>query len=110
VILLAIFVARAGGRRGALAWNKRELQEVADLAAIDAMRAFGQCREDSGDPVAAAQASAVRNGYDGNLAAAPNQVEIGNVSTADGFARSPRAARGHRHRSARVRDARCRSR
>ena len=84
VILLAIFVGALAVDVGRLAWNKRELQEVADLAAIDAMRAFGQCREVSGDPVAAAQASAVRNGYDGNLAAAPNQVEIGNVSTVNG--------------------------
>jgi tight adherence protein G len=80
VILLAIFVSALAVDVGRLAWNKRQLQEVADLAAIDAMRAFGQCRETSGDPVAAAQASAVRNGYDGNLASAPNKVEIGSVS------------------------------
>jgi uncharacterized membrane protein len=85
VILLAIFVAALAVDVGRLAWNKRQLQEVADIAALDAMRAFGQCRENSGDPVAAAQASAVRNGYDGNLAATPNKVEIGSVSTqADG--------------------------
>ena len=79
VLALAIDVGR-------LAWEKRQLQEIADLGAIDAMRAFGQCRETAGDPVAAAQASAVRNGYDGNLAAAPNKVEIGSVMTrqADG--------------------------
>lgn len=77
VIALAVDVGR-------LAWNRRQLQEVADIAALDAMRAFGQCREESGDPVAAAQASAVRNGYDGNLALAPNQVQIGSVSTVSG--------------------------
>jgi uncharacterized membrane protein len=81
VILLAIFVMALAVDVGRLAWDRRQLQEVADLAAIDAMRAFGQCRETAGDPVAAAQASALRNGYDGNLAAAPNQVEIGSVST-----------------------------
>ena len=61
----AILVGALAVDVGRLAWNRRQLQEVADLAAIDAMRAFGQCRETSGDPVAAAQASAVRNGYDG---------------------------------------------
>jgi uncharacterized membrane protein len=88
VILLAIFVAALAVDVGRIAWNRRELQEVADLAAIDAMRAFGQCRETSSDPVAAAQASAVRNGYDGNLAHAPNQVQIGSVSTQESGVRT----------------------
>jgi uncharacterized membrane protein len=73
VLMLAIDVGR-------LAWSRRQLQEIADLAALDAMRAFGQCRETSEDPVAAAQASAARNGYDGNLADAPNVVELGSVT------------------------------
>jgi uncharacterized membrane protein len=83
VVLLAIAipVMMLGIDVGRLAWNRRELQEIADLAALDAMRAFGQCRETSEDPVAAAQASALRNGYDGNLADAPNKVEIGTVTT-----------------------------
>jgi len=80
VLALAIDVGR-------LAWDKRQLQEIADLGAIDAMRAFGQCTENAGDPVAAAQASAVRNGYDGNLAAAPNKVEIGSVTRQAGGVR-----------------------
>jgi len=87
VILMAIFVSALAVDVGRLAWNRRQLQEVADIAALDAMRAFGQCRENSGDPVAAAQASAVRNGYDGNLASAPNAVEIGSVSTQAGGVR-----------------------
>jgi uncharacterized membrane protein len=87
VLILAIFVGALAIDVGRLAWNRRQLQEVADLGAIDAMRAFGQCTEDAGDPVAAAQASAVRNGYDGNLAALPNKVEIGSVTTQAGGVR-----------------------
>ena len=69
---------------GRMAWNKRELQAIADLAAMDGMRSFGQCRETAGDPVAAARASALRNGYDGDLGEAPNEVEIGSLTTVDG--------------------------
>jgi tight adherence protein G len=81
LLFIAIPVLALAVDVGRMAWNRRELQEVADLGAIDAMRAFGQCRETAGDPVAAAQASALRNGYDGNLALAPNAVQIGSVST-----------------------------
>ncbi len=80
LLVIAIPVAMLAVDVGRLAWNRRQLQQIADVGAIDAMRAFGQCRENPGDPVAAAQASAVRNGYDGNLAAAPNKVEIGRVT------------------------------
>jgi uncharacterized membrane protein len=70
---------------GRMAWNKRELQAVADLAALDAMRSFGQCAETASDPVVAAQASAAANGYDGDLGTAPNVVEIGDVATVNGI-------------------------
>jgi uncharacterized membrane protein len=48
------------------------------------MRSFGPCTETAVDPVAAAQASASRNGYTGDLGVAPNVVEIGSVATVNG--------------------------
>ncbi len=81
VLILGIFTTALAVDVGRLAWNRRQLQEIADIGAIDAMRAFGQCSANPTDPVAAAQASAVRNGYTGNLASAPNAVQIGSVTT-----------------------------
>ena len=85
LLILSALVGALAIDVGRMAWNKRELQAMVDLAALDAMRSFGQCRETAGDPVAAAQASAVENGYDGDLGVAPNVVEIGDVATLDGI-------------------------
>jgi uncharacterized membrane protein len=85
LLIVTALVAALAIDVGRMAWNKRELQAVADLAALDAMRSFGQCTETASDPVAAAQASAASNGYDGDLGTAPNVVEIGHVATVNGI-------------------------
>lgn len=69
---------------GRLALEKRRLQVIADLAAIDALQA-GLCGGteslDAAAVAAAAQASAVRNGYTGDLAAEAGAVRVGDVTT-----------------------------
>lgn len=66
---------------GRLWVEHRQLQAIADIAALEAARAL-ECRADrNGGAAAAAQAAAVRNGYESNLATAPNRVEVGILST-----------------------------
>lgn len=48
---------------GRLAWDRRDLQGIADAAALDAIQAFGLRAGDDYDALAAS--SAVRNGFDG---------------------------------------------
>lgn len=79
-----LFVAAMGVDLGRIAWEKRRLQNTADLAALDAMRSVGRCSEQAGDPGAAARASATRNGYPGDASAAPNLVQTGSLETVDG--------------------------
>ncbi len=73
---------------GRLALEKRRLQEIADLAAIDAMQQAGLCSGTESLDVAAvraaAQASALRNGYTGDLGAEANAVLLGDVDTVAG--------------------------
>lgn len=70
---------------GRLALEKRRLQEIADLAAIDALQQAGLCggvESMSAAAVrAAAQQSAARNGYDGNLSTEAGAVQLGVAST-----------------------------
>lgn len=61
----------------------RQLQLVADIAAIEASKRVG-CFPDPGNVSGAAQAAAVRNGFVGNLTASPNAVELGAVATVGG--------------------------
>jgi uncharacterized membrane protein len=69
---------------GRLALEKRRLQLIADLAAIDALQA-GLCSgaesADAEAVAAAAQASALRNGYSGDLTAEAGAVLTGDVTT-----------------------------
>ena len=73
---------------GRLALEKRRLQLVADLAALDAVQQAGLCSgESSMDLVAAqaaAQASAARNGYAGVLGQ-PEAVSVGTLTTVGGI-------------------------
>lgn len=70
---------------GRLALEKRRLQKIADLAAIDALQQAGLCdgteSMTSATVRAAAQQSAVRNGYTGNLASETDAVLLGVVNT-----------------------------
>lgn len=83
-LLLALMFTALAVDAGRLWFEKRELQAVADLAAIEAARSLG-CGGVPGNAMAAAQAAATRNGFAGNLAAAPNLVELGGISTAAGI-------------------------
>ncbi|WP_168735168.1 TadG family pilus assembly protein [Pseudothauera rhizosphaerae] len=72
---------------GRLWFLNRQLQTVADLAAIEAGQHIA-CTVDVATVRAAAQATALRNGYTGNLGAAPNAVELGTTTTGAGGVRS----------------------
>jgi uncharacterized membrane protein len=87
--LMVLFVALVVDV-GRLVVAQRQLQSIADLAALDAARVTGACsgmtRTDPGAVLAVAQAAAAQRDflgppYAGNLGAAPNSVEIGTVST-----------------------------
>ncbi|HEY9198939.1 MAG TPA: pilus assembly protein TadG-related protein [Gammaproteobacteria bacterium] len=74
---------------GRLALEKRRLQEIADLAAIDAVQQAGQCSGTETMTAAtvrtAAQQSALRNGYAGDLSSEAGAVLLGIMTTdADG--------------------------
>ena len=65
--------------------EKRKLQRVADLAALETAMRGGLCGSGLlADALTLAQTSATRNGYTGNLATAPNQVELGYLTTTAG--------------------------
>lgn len=70
---------------GRLALEKRRLQQVADLAAIDALQQAGLCSGSesmtAAAALAAAQQSAVRNGYTGDLSDEAGAVLLGVVTT-----------------------------
>lgn len=70
---------------GRLALEKRRLQEVADLAAIDALQQAGLCSGIESMTAAAvrtaAQQSALRNGYAGNLTSEAEAVLLGVMTT-----------------------------
>lgn len=65
---------------GRLWMQKRQLQSIADIAAIEAAKSLG-CAPDIEDVRAAAQSAAVANGFGGTLASTPNTVELGRVVT-----------------------------
>lgn len=73
---------------GRLALEKRRLQLVADLAALDALQQTGLCSGETSMDLAAvqaaAQASAARNDYAGVLAQ-PGAVSIGTLTTVGGI-------------------------
>jgi len=65
--------------------EKRKLQRIADLTALDVAMRGGLCG--SGlltDAQALAQTSAARNGYTTSLTSSPNAVELGYLTTASG--------------------------
>lgn len=86
-LIVGVFSGALAIDLGRIAWERRDLQATADLAALDAVRAFGSCRENSSDPLAAAQASALRNGFTGDLTQGPNVVAVGRVDAVDGLRR-----------------------
>lgn len=90
VLLLAVIFTAVVVDSGRLWAQKRKLQSIADMAAIDAARQVGGCPQGTETVMKArvanaAQASALSNGYIGNLITTPNVVDVGmtqhNVTT-----------------------------
>lgn len=70
---------------GRLYVEQRRLQRMADTTALDTATEGGLCRLASGPSlVQLAAASAARNGFDGDVASAPNSISAGVISRVDG--------------------------
>lgn len=82
-LLLAVLFVTLVVDSGRLWMQKRQLQAIADIAAIEAAKSLG-CNSRLSDVVAAAQAAAASNGFDGALASQPNMVEMGRTVTSGG--------------------------
>ncbi len=83
VLLLAILFTTLAVDSARLWMVKRQLQRIADMAAIEAASGLA-CNPDANNVMALAQQAAARNGFSGSLATAPNAVEVGSVSTIGG--------------------------
>ncbi len=70
---------------GRIAHERARLQRQVDAAALSAAQQVGTCSELAVDPTATAQSTALENGFDGNLASAPNLVQVGRVQVNDGY-------------------------
>ncbi len=92
-LLLAVLFVSLVVDSSRLWMQKRQLQSVADIAAIEAAKSLG-CDHELADVAAAAQAAASANGFNGALASAPNVVEIGSTVTSGGI-RQFQANLGH---------------
>lgn len=82
-LLLAILFMALTVDTGRLWMQQRKLQSIADIAAMEAARNMG-CNIDLDNVTSAAQTAATRNGYNGQLAQAPNLVELGSITTVSG--------------------------
>lgn len=82
-LLLAVLFTALAVDSGRLWMQRRHLQQVADIASIEAARQMG-CGYTETDVLAAAQQAAENNGYTGQLSQSPNVVELGAVSTVGG--------------------------
>lgn len=87
-LALAVLFAALAIDVGRLGWAAKRLQDTADLTAMDAMNEAGWCAGNTvlnqSELEAAAQASAQRNGYSGDLVA-EGGVETGTITTVDGM-------------------------
>lgn len=88
-LLAVILVTALAVDVGRIFWEQRKLQMVADLAALEASLAMGNCAPAGGSTplgraTAAARTSALRNGYTGDMNAL--RVRVGEVFT-DGSGR-----------------------
>ncbi|MGH8550451.1 MAG: TadG family pilus assembly protein [Methylococcales bacterium] len=85
VLGLAIVFTALSIDTGRLTLEQRRLQKIADMAALDTSSHAGSCGEGSlASASLAAQASAVRNGYKGNLNGESNAVVLGNTDASGG--------------------------
>lgn len=71
---------------GRLYYEQRRLQRIADTTALDTATEGGLCNVSNGPSLLSlASTSATRNGFTGNLASAPNEVQGGYLQTVDGI-------------------------
>jgi uncharacterized membrane protein len=83
-LMMAVLFTALAVDSGRLWMQQKKLQVIADIAAIEAARNLG-CAADVTDALAAAQAAAENNGFQGNLANSPNLVDLGSVNTSSGI-------------------------
>lgn len=84
VLLMALLFTALAVDTGRLWFERRQLQSIADIAALEAAKDAG-CGGNAGSLLADAQAAAARNGFAGSLADAPNRVEVGGLATVAGL-------------------------
>ncbi|WP_265944073.1 TadG family pilus assembly protein [Dechloromonas sp. A34] len=82
-LLTALLFTALAVDAGRLWIERRQLQSIADLAALEAARSLG-CAGDIENALAAAQEAATRNGFTGNLNNAPNLLQVGGLNTVAG--------------------------
>jgi uncharacterized membrane protein len=83
-MLLAFMFAALAVDSGRLWSDKRELQTVTDIAALEAANSLGCGGGGTSAMVAAAQAAAGRNSYTNNVNAGPNSVVLGGITDSGG--------------------------
>lgn len=79
-LMLAVLFTALVVDSGRLWMQQRHLQTIADIASIQGARQL-TCNVTAADVLPQAQAAAVANGYDGNLADSPNVVEMVDITT-----------------------------
>lgn len=85
VLGLAVLFTAVSIDTGRLMLEQRRLQKIADMAALDASSASGNCGDGTaGAADAAAQESAARNGYTGNLGSETNGILLGITDSSGG--------------------------
>ena len=84
VLLLALLLTALVVDSGRLWMQQKQLQTIADMATIHAARHMG-CNASQQNVTQMAQQAAVTNGFDGQLAAGPNQVLLGRLNTVQGI-------------------------
>lgn len=83
LLLMALLFTALVVDSGRLWMQQRQLQSIADMAAIHASRHLG-CDANLQNVVQMAQQAAVNNGYDEQLSENPNQVLLGRLDTVQG--------------------------
>lgn len=84
VLLLVVLMTALVVDSGRLWMQKKQLQSIADMAAINAGRHL-DCHATLDSVTSMAQIAATNNGFGGQLADSPNQVLLGRVSTVQGI-------------------------
>jgi uncharacterized membrane protein len=84
LLLLALLLTMLVVDSGRLWMQQKKLQSIADMSAIQTARHLG-CNTGQQAVIQIAQQAAFNNGFDGQLAASPNQVLLGRLDTVQGI-------------------------